>query len=73
VARYLRIETGGEEGPSAAGITSDMGATRPQQGDATAAAPVFSRFLRHLSYLELAPVTAPLPEMHWFPPTRAVA
>jgi hypothetical protein len=32
---------------------------------------VFSRFLRHLAYLELAPTTAPLPEMQWFPPSRA--
>ncbi|MFF0739716.1 hypothetical protein ACFYVL_04870 [Streptomyces sp. NPDC004111] len=73
VARYLRVESEEADGPSAAGLTYDMGRTRPAQGDATAAAPVFSRFLRHLSYLELAPVTSPLPEMHWFPPTRAVA
>jgi hypothetical protein len=26
-----------------------------------------------LAYLELAPTTAPLPEMQWFPPTRVVA
>lgn len=45
----------------------------PVAGDTTAAAPVFSRFLRHLAYLELDPSTAPLPEMQWFPPTRAVA
>jgi hypothetical protein len=50
-----------------------MAAARPQQGDRSAAAPVFSRFLRHLAYLETAPTTAPLPEMQWFPPTRAVA
>jgi hypothetical protein len=73
VARYLKVETGGDEGPSAQSIAYDMSSTRPPQGDATAAAPVFSRFLRHLSYLELAPVTEPLPEMQWFPPTRAVA
>jgi hypothetical protein len=50
-----------------------MGSARPSQGDTKAAAPVFSRFLRHLAYLELAPATAPLPEMQWFPPTREVA
>jgi hypothetical protein len=72
VARYLRVETGDQE-PSAAVLTTVMTSTRPSQGDTTAAAPVFSRFLRHLAYLELAPATAPLPEMQWFPPTRAVA
>jgi hypothetical protein len=72
VARYLRVETGDGE-PSARTIAADMTDARPAQGDTTAAAPVFSRFLRHLAYLELAPTTAPLPEMQWFPPTRAVA
>jgi hypothetical protein len=72
VARYLRVETGDGE-PSAQTIAADMTDARPAQGDTTAAAPVFSRFLRHLAYLELAPTTAPLPEMQWFPPTRAVA
>ncbi|MFK0172105.1 hypothetical protein ACIQU5_25250 [Streptomyces sp. NPDC090306] len=72
VARYLRVEGSAEE-TTAAGITADMAGTRPQQGDGGAAAPVFSRFLRHLAYLELAPTTGPLPEMQWFPPTRAVA
>ncbi|GAA1102304.1 hypothetical protein GCM10009663_51150 [Kitasatospora arboriphila] len=46
------------------------GSHRPA-ADRAAAAQVFSRFLRHLAYLELAPTTAPLPEMQWFPPTRA--
>lgn len=59
--------------PNAQTITAAMDAAQPPQGDGRAAAPVFSRFLRHLAYLELAPTTAPLPEMHWFPPTRAVA
>jgi hypothetical protein len=72
VARYLRVEIAGGE-PSAESITAGMSATPPPQGDTTAAAPVFSRFLRHLAYLELAPSTAPLPEMQWFPPTRVVA
>ncbi|MFY1696696.1 hypothetical protein [Solwaraspora sp. WMMA2101] len=31
------------------------------------AAAVFSRFLRHLSYLELPGSAEPLPELHWFP------
>ncbi|MEV4996587.1 hypothetical protein [Streptomyces niveus] len=71
VARYLRVETEGE--PSAQTLTASMTGARPSRGDTAAAAPVFSRFLRHLAYLELAPTTGPLPEMQWFPPTRAVA
>jgi len=72
VAHYLRIEIT-DGGPAADGIITAMSATRPSQGDTAAAAPVFTRFLRHLAYLELAPTTAPLPEMQWFPPTRVVA
>lgn len=71
-ARYLRVEVA-DGAPSAQGIIAGMRAAHPPQGDATAAAPVFSRFLRHLAYLDLAPVTVPLPEMQWFPPTRAEA
>ncbi|WP_243761339.1 hypothetical protein [Streptomyces sp. YIM 98790] len=72
VARYLKVETADDE-PNAVGLFSDMVTARPSQEDAAAAATVFSRFLRHLAYLEFAPATGPLPEMHWFPPTRAVA
>ncbi|MFD1666818.1 MULTISPECIES: hypothetical protein [Streptomyces] len=71
VARYLKVEVAGEA--DAGTLTDAMTSTRPAQGDSSAAAQVFSRFLRHLAYLELAPTTAPLPEMHWFPTTRAVA
>ncbi|SRR6266568_1121181 len=71
VARYLRVEIADGE-PSAQGITAGVSATPPPRGDTMAAAPVFSRFLRHLAYLELATTTAPLPEMQWFPPTRVV-
>lgn len=69
VARYLKVEPDEQTGPA---IASEMSRTRPTQGDAGAAATVFSQFLRHLAYLELAPTTAPLPEMQWFPSTRAV-
>ncbi|RKT88729.1 hypothetical protein SAMN05421805_1011770 [Saccharopolyspora antimicrobica] len=69
VARYLKVEVADEE-LTAHTITAAM--TGARQGDAGTAAPVFSRFLRHLAYLELPPTTAPLPEMQWFPPTRAV-
>jgi hypothetical protein len=71
LARYLRVEvTTGE--PDATAITEAMLAARPAQGDSGAAATVFSQFLRQLAYLELPPTTAPLPELQWFPPTRAV-
>jgi len=72
VVRYLRLELPDDE-PGAHDIAAAMTSTRPAQGDTSAAAPVFSRFLRHLSYLELTPTTAPLPEMHWFPPAPAPA
>jgi hypothetical protein len=72
VARYLRVETANTE-PAAQDIAAAMTAANPSQADTAAAAPVFSRFLRHLAYTELAPVTAPAPEMQWFPPTRAGA
>ena len=62
VARYLRVEIADGE-PSARAITAEMSAAYPPKGLTMAAAPVFSRFLRHLAYLELAPTTAPLPEM----------
>lgn len=70
VARFLRVEVAGEVTGQA--IASAMTGARPPQADTTAAAAVFSQFLRHLAYLEYAPTTAPLPELQWFPPTRAV-
>lgn len=72
VGRYMRVEPAGAEADAMLLLTQMSGA-RPGQGDPTAAASVFSRFLRHLAYLDIAPTTAPLPEMQWFPPTRAVA
>ncbi|WP_329391881.1 hypothetical protein [Streptomyces sp. NBC_01716] len=72
VARYLRLDAEVER-TSGDALAMAMIATHPPQGGNEAAASVFSRFLRHLAYLELAPTTAPLPEMQWFPPTRAVA
>lgn len=71
VARYLRVDLGdGEASAQTIGMT--MRATGPSPAGSKAAASVFSRFLRHLAYLELAPSTAPLPEMQWFPPSRAL-
>jgi len=72
VARYLRVEIVDPE-PSAQSITAGMNSTSPSPAGSKAAAPVFSRFLRQLAYLEFVPGTAPLPEMQWFPPTRAGA
>ncbi|MBL3665864.1 hypothetical protein JL475_07585 [Streptomyces sp. M2CJ-2] len=72
VARYLKVEVADGELDEDS-VTAAMRRTRPPQGDKSAAASVFSRFLRHLAYLELAPSTAPLPEMQWFPTTRAAA
>ena len=67
VARYLRVEL---EEPTAQAMTAAMLATHPAPADTSAAAAVFSRFLRHLAYLELTATTEPLPEVQWFPPTR---
>ncbi|MCO6007339.1 hypothetical protein NE236_20370 [Actinoallomurus purpureus] len=63
VARYLRVDVGeGED------LVSRLdGAPEPAP-----AAVVFSRFLRHLAYLELPDTTEPIAELHWFPATRAV-
>jgi hypothetical protein len=70
VARYVRVEPVAEV--SAQTIISAMTSMRLPQGDSSAAATVFSQFLRHLAYLEFPATTAPVPEMQWFPPTRAV-
>lgn len=72
VTRYLKVEDPADA-PDVHSLTSAMAGTRPAQGDRSTAAQVFSRFLRHLAYLELDPSTAPVPEMQWFPTTRAVA
>jgi hypothetical protein len=63
VARYLRIEVA-EDGDLDDGLKGHH--------DPAPAAAVFSSFLRHLAYLELPEVTAPLPELQWFPATGAV-
>ena len=65
VARFLRIEpadtvrTGSE-------IMGRLSGSVVKGGSAT----VFSRFLRHLAYLELAACEEPIAELHWFPSTR---
>ena len=58
VARYLRVELG--EG-------DDLIGRLDGEREAAPAAAVFSRFLRHLTYLELPDTTAPIAELHWFP------
>ncbi|MEV5410299.1 hypothetical protein AB0K60_15860 [Thermopolyspora sp. NPDC052614] len=67
VARYLRIDAGDD---ATTGV--DLILLLKGGHQKTAGAMVFSRFLRHLAYLELPVTTAPLPEMHWFPATGAV-
>ncbi len=64
VARYLKADLadGGDDLWSGLHTT-----TAPNR-----AAEVFASFLRHLSYLEVEPVTEPLSEMQWFPATGAV-
>lgn len=57
IVRYLRI---------------DMSGRIKGQKESTPAAVVFSRFLRHLAYLEIPDTTEPMPELHWFPAMGAV-
>ncbi|GAB3990642.1 hypothetical protein GCM10029978_119070 [Actinoallomurus acanthiterrae] len=63
VARYLRVDVG--EGEDL--ISALDGSPEPAP-----AAVVFSRFLRHLAYLELPDTTEPIDELHWFPAMGAV-
>jgi hypothetical protein len=67
VGRYLRVDDC--EGASS-GI--DLVGRLHGRHEPTPAAIVFSRFLRHLTYLELPATTEPIPELHWFPATGAV-
>jgi hypothetical protein len=69
LARYLRVDLDAAQNGAPELVQALQGPVSP--AGTAAAAPVFSRFLRHLAYLELAPTTAPLPEMQWFPPCRA--
>ena len=63
VARYLRVEV-----PAGDALMSHV----KGHVERTPAAVVFSRFLRHLAYLEVPDSTEPLAELHWFPATGAV-
>ncbi|MDP4507084.1 hypothetical protein [Nonomuraea turcica] len=63
VARYLRVEVA-EDG--------DLIGSLNRLVERTPAAVVFSRFLRHLAYLEVPDSTEPLAELHWFPAMGAV-
>ncbi|MFI5721014.1 hypothetical protein [Nocardia sp. NPDC051750] len=62
VARFLGVDVP-EDG--------DILARLHTSGASTEAAVVFSRFLRHLSYLEQPGSAAPVPELHWFPAAGA--
>ncbi|MFD8528944.1 hypothetical protein ACFV0L_16145 [Streptosporangium canum] len=63
VARYLHVEVG---------AGADLMSCLNGRHEPTPGAMVFSRFLRHLSYLELPGTTEPIAEMHWFPATGAI-
>jgi hypothetical protein len=67
VARYLHIDT-----CDGASSGADLVARLTGRHEPTPAAIVFSRFLRHLAYLELPHTTEPIPELHWFPAMGAV-
>jgi hypothetical protein len=71
VARYLRAGVADEE-PDAEHIAAVVSRASAAADGPSAAAHVFSRFLRHLGYLELAPSTVPVPELQWFPSTRTL-
>jgi hypothetical protein len=64
VARYLGVDV--PEGGS-------LGVALHGTKDPAPAAAVFSRFLRHLGYLEVPVSTAAVPEMQWFRGTGAAA
>jgi len=65
VARFLGVDVPGD----GRALLYTLNTTRAT----TPAAVVFSRFLRHLSYLEQPATTTPVPELHWFPATGASA
>jgi hypothetical protein len=67
VGRYLRVD---DHEAGSSGI--DLMRRLRGQHEPTPAALVFSRFLRHLAYLELPTTTEPIPELHWFPATGAI-
>lgn len=64
VARFLGVDVP-EDG--------DILGRLDTSGASTPAAVVFSRFLRHLSYLEHPGSVEPIPELHWFPAAGAPA
>jgi hypothetical protein len=64
VARFLRIEPADTIG-SGGEIMGRLSGSVEKGGSAM----VFSRFLRHLAYLELPACEEPIAELHWFPST----
>ncbi|WP_091091564.1 hypothetical protein [Micromonospora nigra] len=65
VARYLRVDADDVQ------IGVELIWRLNGRPEPTPAAVVFSRFLRHLAYLELPGSATALPELHWFPATGA--
>lgn len=68
VARYLGVP-GSSELSGADDLLAGLRGTQDRQP----AAAVFSRFLRHLAYLELPPTGEPVAELQWFPAGEARA
>jgi hypothetical protein len=68
VIRYLNIDAPLSEAQPGTG-TSTWELIRAMQGhqESAPAATVFSRFLHHLTYLEVPGSVDPLPELQWFP------
>lgn len=62
VGRYLRVDVG-----DGVCTGADLMGRLDGRHEPTPAAVVFSRFLRHLAYLELPGTSTPIPELHWFP------
>jgi len=64
VSRYLKVDLPEGEDNLWAALHPTTAPNRAPE--------VFSSFLRHLAYLELPPSVDPLPELQWFPASRAV-
>lgn len=69
VVRYLRADIAEDSDPS----VSDMRRALDGMSVRSDSAVVFSRFLHHLSYLELPASTEPLVELNWFPAAGVAA
>ncbi|HEX6685946.1 MAG TPA: hypothetical protein VF062_24430 [Candidatus Limnocylindrales bacterium] len=67
VARFLRVEPADTVSSGDDIMTRLLASASVERGGS---ATVFSRFLRHLAYLELLASGEPIPELQWFPSAR---